>query len=121
MKNIIRSWLPAVLGTIIGILYAMKEKAVWWEWILILLISIGSFYLIAQKCNKTWTYILGMCAGIFLIRFLALPVMMYCLGVVWLIAVAAFKVVIWGFGALGIIGGVIILVLVGMFLKSLFS
>lgn len=121
MKNIIRSWLPAVVGAIIGICYALKESAAWWEWILILLISIGCLYLIKEKCTKPWTYILGMCLGIFLVWFLAIPIFMYCAGVVWLIAVAAFKVVIWGFGALGIIGGVIILVLVIMILKAIFS
>ena len=119
--KMIRSYMPAILGVVVAVVYAITKKMVWWDTILAILIAIGCFYGLAQRCDKTWTWILAMGVGIFLIRFVAIPVFIYCLEVVILILTAALKVVGWGFSANGIIVGIIILVLVLMFLKALFS
>lgn len=117
----LRSWIPSLLGVFTGIWYAAQEPLVWWECIIAILIAIACFYWTAQLCSKVWMMVAVLALGMLVIRFIAIPFILFCIEVVIWVISAAISVIGWGFGTLGLIGGVILLIIVLLFLKGLFS
>ena len=118
MKRVISTFI-AILA---AILFIIADHTPWWAAIFCIAATIGCFAWVTTKTeNNTWLWVLAMVAAFFAARYVALPVFGF-IATIWggILSVAA-SIIGWGFGALGIVGGVIVLVIVVAWLKNLFS
>ena len=114
-----RSIFFLIISILTAIWFVIADHTVWWMAILLGFASYGCFSWTNQKVSKTGWWLVAMIVCIVAVRFAALPIIEFLI-LIWVgIIAAAFAVIGWGFKDLGIVGGVIILLLVGLFLRNL--
>lgn len=118
MKKMI---IPIIAGAGMTLWFALVQTLAWWELIVVFATAFGSFWWTDSKCKKLWVKIPAMIACAILLRYLILSVALI-VATIWIgVISAACSIIGWGFGALGITGGIIILLIVALVIKKLCS
>lgn len=120
MKNI-KLMTSVILGILVGMWFTIAEHSAWWMAIISILTAIGCFGWVSNHVEKTVLWVLAMIACFLGARFIGLPFVAF-VATVWVGLISAtFAVAAGAFKALGLVGGLIIVVLIIMFLKGLVS
>lgn len=120
MKNI-KLMTSVILGILVGMWFTIAEHSAWWMAVISIFAAIGFFIWVSNRVENTALWIFAMIACFFAVRLVGLPVVDF-IATIWIgIIAGAFAVAAGAFKALGLVGGLIIVVLIIMFLKGLVS